>query len=332
MCFEQTEVSSSEHGRITHSKITNEYNAHPDSPQQWRSVSDVGTIQFSEIKDELYSIWHCEYQMKKDTSITLQAPKSGSIGLSFTLKKNIHFYVKDLGTGVSRKNQYNMTYLPDVLCEYKFKKGEYASFGVQFQLDFLEALGIDNSPLLLQFLNNVKSGKATQISTSYQTVSPEMLPLINDLRSFSYKGTMPKLYLRVKVAELLRLSVENIATPRTKAPIDLRPSDIQKIHLVKEHLLKNLYNPGTLSEIAHIVGLNECKLKYGFKYIFGNTVFGFVYAERLNAARVMILESGLPMKSIAQSSGYRNVSNFATAFRKAFGYSPGSLKRKLDKE
>jgi len=121
-------------------------------------------------------------------------------------------------------------------------------------------------------------------------------------------------------------------TPRAKAPIDLRPADIQKIEFVKEHLLRNINNPGTLSEIAHIAGLNECKLKYGFKYLFGKTVFGFIHRERLNTAKAMILESGLPMKSIAHSSGYRNVSNFATAFRKAFGYSPGSLKRKTDTE
>ena len=91
--------------------------------------------------------------------------------------------------------------------------------------------------------------------------------------------------------------------------------------------MKNLDDPGSFSEIAQIAGLNEWKLKYGFKQLFDKTVFSYIHEERLNRARTLILETGLPMKTVAHDAGYKSLSNFNTAFRRVFGYPPGRLKR-----
>src|SRR5690606_27987920 len=99
------------------------------------------------------------------------------------------------------------------------------------------------------------------------------------------------------------------------------------VNAVKEYLLANLDNPGTLKEISVRTGVNEFKLKRGFRKVFGKSVMGFVQEARLNLAKEMITNSDSPLKAIAMRAGYRNISNFTTAFRKHFGYSPGTLKR-----
>ena len=326
MCFEKTEVFSTEGERIIHSEIGNTQSEN-DSVHLWHSSDDNGNFKFSEIKDDNFSIWHCEFNMIKAAAITLKAPSNSSIGLSFTLKKNIHYSLKELGHGIARKNQYNMIFLPDVSCEYNFNKGEYASFGIQFTLEYLQRLGTDNYPVFTEFINSVKENKAATISPYHLTMTSEMQLLIQDMLLFRYKGSLPKLYLQGKVVELLRMSVENISTSQPDPLIDLRADDIRKIHFAKEHILKNIDSPGSFSAIAQAAGINEWKLKFGFKQLFNKTVFNYIHEERLGRARTLILETGLPMKTIANDAGYRSLSNFNTAFRRAFGYPPGRLKR-----
>src|SRR6218665_1617412 len=101
MCFDKTEVSSRERGRIFHSRVHNAPSEN-DSVQLWQSTDDSGDFRFSEIKDENFSIWHCEYNMNKAASIIMKTPAIPSIGLSFTLKKNIHYSIKELGNGIAR--------------------------------------------------------------------------------------------------------------------------------------------------------------------------------------------------------------------------------------
>ncbi len=154
------------------------------------------------------------------------------------------------------------------------------------------------------------------------------MDIVNELLHFRYPGTMPSLYINSKVVDLLRLSIENIyATDKNITTSGISTSDLKALTGVKEFLLENLDNPGTLPEIAIRTGINEFKLKTGFKKAFGKSVIAFVHEERLQRAKFLITETELPMKAIAVIAGYKNLSNFTTAFRKLFGYPPGTLKR-----
>jgi AraC-like DNA-binding protein len=89
----------------------------------------------------------------------------------------------------------------------------------------------------------------------------------------------------------------------------------------------NLETPPTLSELARIVGINEYKLKRGFKETFGNTVFGYLGDARLEMAKNDLLENKKSVSDISAELGYSSVQHFSNAFKKKFGLSPGKLKR-----
>ena len=84
--------------------------------------------------------------------------------------------------------------------------------------------------------------------------------------------------------------------------------------------------PPSLSELARIIGINEYKLKRGFKEIFGNTVFGYLSDARLEIAKMDLLENKKTVSEIALELGYSSLPHFSNAFKNKFGVSPAKLK------
>lgn len=323
MCFDKVKMSSREFGDIITFPVTAQSST---GVNLWQASGPMGKMIFTEFQDENYSIWHSEYQIIEDTRLIMQCPSDSTIGLAFILKRNLR-YEHALGTGVAKRNHYNLSYLSEVHCEYVFKKGDYSTFGIQFTQEYLQQLHKDNFPLLTEFINRINQGVSARISDRHLSATSEMLEIINQLLQFRYEGSLPKLYIKAKVVDLLRLSLENVSRKESDKKSAISASELKLMESVRDCILSRLDNPGTLTEIAHRAGLNEFRLKSSFKKAFGKSVIAFVLEERLNRARTMILETDLPMKTIAHRAGYKSLSNFTTAFGKLFGYSPGTLRR-----
>lgn len=116
-----------------------------------------------------------------------------------------------------------------------------------------------------------------------------------------------------------------IITSKTKGPpnVLLRPKDRRVLQNIHHFILKNL-DKGLphLKILAHNFGTNEFKLKYGFKQLYGTTVFRFLKQERLKKGRLLIENTNLPIKTIAKMCGYTNGSHFSRDFREHFNLSP----------
>lgn len=84
----------------------------------------------------------------------------------------------------------------------------------------------------------------------------------------------------------------------------------------------------TLLELSGVFGRSARTLNDEFLAEFGDTIFGFMTNRRLTMAHDFITNSEVALKKIADTLGYTHVNNFSAAFRRKFGYSPGSLRRK----
>ena len=65
-----------------------------------------------------------------------------------------------------------------------------------------------------------------------------------------------------------------------------------------------------------------------FKAEYGKPIQTFITDHRLNEAHAAIISTDIPLKSVALRLGYTHTNHFLTAFKKKFGYSPGSLRKK----
>jgi AraC-like DNA-binding protein len=102
----------------------------------------------------------------------------------------------------------------------------------------------------------------------------------------------------------------------------LKPDEIDRIWNAKEILLKDMCNPPSLMSLASSVGLTHTRLNLGFKSVFGGTVYEYLRNQRLEKARLLVVEGAKNMTEIAYETGFASGSHFAYAFRKRFGVSP----------
>jgi len=96
--------------------------------------------------------------------------------------------------------------------------------------------------------------------------------------------------------------------------------------LARERLLSDLSSPPTIEQLARETGLNQLKIKQGFKVLFGTTTYGLFQRERMERALTLLQTNSVT--ETASLLGYSNISHFSEAFRKQFGVLPSAARRK----
>jgi AraC-like DNA-binding protein len=99
---------------------------------------------------------------------------------------------------------------------------------------------------------------------------------------------------------------------------------IRKVHdMIINDVKKDLPK---LKDLALQMGTNEFKLKYGFKQLYGTTIFKFLVQERLRKAKTLIQYTSLSIKTIAHMTGFKSIPHFSRAFKEKYGKSPSDLR------
>ncbi|NEO28323.1 MAG: helix-turn-helix transcriptional regulator, partial [Kamptonema sp. SIO4C4] len=159
--------------------------------------------------------------------------------------------------------------------------------------------------------------------------TPAMQIALSQMLHCPYRGITKQIYLESKTLELIALKLEQllpVSWDETNGTT-CNPSDIESIHHAKEILLTRLENPPSLVELSRQVGLNDRKLKEGFRHVFGTTVFGYLNNYRMEQARSLLEQKDLAIGQTARAVGYGSVSAFSTAFRRKFGISPRAYRQ-----
>ena len=136
-------------------------------------------------------------------------------------------------------------------------------------------------------------------------------------------GKAARPYTDLKVQELLLLQLQQYEQQQSQPHQYCKtPTDVQKMYEVRDMLTAQLDTTPSITELARAVGTNEKKLCYGFKEVFGTTVFGYLYDYKMELAQQLLLHTDKNISEIAFACGYEYVSHFSTAFKKKFGRSP----------
>ncbi len=133
--------------------------------------------------------------------------------------------------------------------------------------------------------------------------TPEMRIALEQIINCPFTSLTKKIYLESKCLELIALKLEQLAKSEnisTKATA-LKRDDIDRIYNAKEILTQNLDNPPSLLELARKVGLNDYKLKLGFRQVLGTTAFGYLHQQRMEKARQLLLEGQMNVKQVARA-------------------------------
>lgn len=152
--------------------------------------------------------------------------------------------------------------------------------------------------------------------------------LIKQLISDFKNADRSPLMMEAAALELLSLHVQQrfVATP---IPSGLSKADVQKLHRAKQILESCMAAPPSLLALAKMVGLNDFKLKMGFKACFGMTVFEYVRQIRLDHAMSLLRNRAANVTEAAMTVGYSNVSAFSEQFFRRYGMKPSEVKKRF---
>lgn len=152
----------------------------------------------------------------------------------------------------------------------------------------------------------------------------QLLALLHQLANMDSVGIAKQLFVEAKVLEIMGLMIDQLKTPMH--PVDLKQRDIEKIKACESYLIQNYNKPLSILQLAKETGLNEFKLKQGFKAVFGKPTFKYLQEYRLNKAKELLLDKQLSVAEVSESIGYTSVGSFSNAFLGQFGYRPNHLK------
>ncbi|MFD2584994.1 helix-turn-helix domain-containing protein [Pedobacter vanadiisoli] len=227
-----------------------------------------------------------------------------------------------------KANQHNIIYSPDFDGTAEFDtRNQHKFFEINFERSRFIDLTSESSILLKNFAENIMNGRSVEISSENLPITLAMHSCINDIMNCHFTGGLKLLFLQSKCLELLALQAQAFeeAAKKTERPA-LKAYDKERIYYAREYLLANANHPPSLAELAKIAGINEFKLKHGFKEVFKNTVFGYLSDYKLMKAKELLADNSKDIKNISDELGYSSVQHFSTAFSKKFGVSPGKAR------
>ena len=228
-----------------------------------------------------------------------------------------------------RPLQHNIMYAPGFNGTFHItpQTSGHRFFEVHLTEDYFRGLVQDECRVLGGLVEKMDRKEMASAGRHNLGITTQMHRIITDMLGSQRKGSLQRIYLESKVLELLMLQAEQFedSLNSPKRP-SLKASDIDRIHHAKSLIERDLNAPCSLAELAREVGLNDFKLKKGFKEVYGTTVFGYLHDLRMEQARRMLLDEHKTVGEAADSAGYRNAHHFTAAFKKYFGHLPSELK------
>ncbi|MGC4233078.1 MAG: AraC family transcriptional regulator [Niabella sp.] len=287
-----------------------------------------GNIHYKEeILQGPISILEGHYHMQDDVTISGRGD-AALLEIQFNLSDNTIAYQGKSGTEhVTPARSGNIVFLSAEENEARifFRKDvSYNTFDIHLPVSLLNQYA-GESRLMDNFITQIGRDTSSMLTQNTISISPAIYNTIQDIKTCAYDGLTRKIYMESKTYELIALIYENVKNQ--KSGTELSAADQDRIHLAASIIRDNLATPCTIIELAHKVGVNQTKLKTGFKSLFGKTVFDYLQDIRMHQAKRYLLDTQLSVQEIGLLLGYQNTSNFSMAFKKIHGFSPMKLRK-----
>jgi len=154
-------------------------------------------------------------------------------------------------------------------------------------------------------------------------ISPSMAIVLNQLINYSLNTSIKNLYFKAKAYELLSLYFNRSEnTNIEQCPFLIDEANVLKIRKAKDIVISRMAEPPSLHELSEEIGLNLKKLKVGFKQIYGDSVFSFLFDYKMEIARKLLESGELNVNEVGLKVGYSTSSHFISAFKKKYGTTP----------
>ncbi|MEM9447502.1 MAG: AraC family transcriptional regulator [Cyanobacteria bacterium P01_E01_bin.6] len=201
---------------------------------------------------------------------------------------------------------------------------------IHISLRFLETLIAGQGEQISPNLRAILAGTSQDSFSQARTMTSAIAQATEQILNCPYQGITRRLYLESRAIELIALQLPAGVSESASTPccFSLKTDEIERVYQARDILLTNLENPPSLLVLARQVGLNDYKLKRGFRQVFGTTAFGCLYHHRMEQAKQLLEAGNATVTEVAYAVGYTSSTSFSAAFKKKFGVQPKTYKRR----
>ena len=154
-------------------------------------------------------------------------------------------------------------------------------------------------------------------------ISPSMAIVLNQMINYNLNASIKPLYFKGKAYELLSLYFNRAEDANIEqCPFLMDEANVIKIRQAKDIVIARIAEPPSLQELADEIGLSLKKLKEGFKQIYGDTVYSFLFDYKMEVARKLLESGDHNVNEVGLKVGYSTASHFIAAFKKKYGTTP----------
>lgn len=315
--------STAQHVMPTHTKGVGLYGgkvAVSDDPAEghWEMIS---------LKDEIFLvISDCQYAKARSESVLPE----GFVEFHFMLKGPVSVEFSESGhVHIATPNLTIVQQGDDMLYQVRCGPGTWRSVGMyvtrEYFDDFVKAAIGTDSPLH----KKLAAVETEQVVCHQMPVGVEVLQAIEKLLANPYQGFRRLLFAQAKACEILCASVDlwqsHLESEHTTGVFSAR--DLRLIEKARDIMLADMTRVPTIPALARTVGTNTSKLKRGFKFLYGMTVFEFGHSHRMDHALNLLTQGRLSVNEVASAVGYQHQTSFTASFREHFGFAPKEARR-----
>jgi AraC-like DNA-binding protein len=196
--------------------------------------------------------------------------------------------------------------------------------------------------LIAQYLSCAEGGLPVLIAqekefntiNQHRQIDAAILGILRNILDCPFSGDMRRTYLREHIRALLTLQLFhfNHAVGKSAQPgSKITARDREILHEVKKFIEDNFLANASLDKLSKQFGINEFKLKHGFRILFETSPIRMLQQKRLAFALHLLRETDQTIKEISDKIGYAHASNFTTAFTKLLGHTPQYYRSGKDK-
>lgn len=270
-------------------------------------------------------VMHAEMCFDKPTHIYTEVEGETVTSQFIFYKKSVE-ELRGKPNALYGRSRHNIRYIPSTRNEHEVKENvDYMYFLIALSKDYYFNLIDRHSILHEDFVKEIENGRFTSFATEDFFVTLEMRRVIDDMVNCRQEGELKRIHTEARILELLMYQLEQLSGREQEQEL-IRGDDILKLEQVREVLGERYATPPTQRELSREVGLNEFKLRRGFKEYFGITVYDYITRLRMEKARELLLDQGKTISEVSSIVGFSHQNNFSIAFKKYFGIPPSELR------
>jgi len=207
-----------------------------------------------------------------------------------------------------------------ITCVRRVRAGQYfKTFGISLKPAFFARFADSFDDEKLAVLEHFRIG----LRVEALPLSQRLIALGHNAFNHAYSGGLATLYQESNALQFVMAIVQLLREEDRLVQQIGRPHFDRLMH-ARAILDQSLLAPPKTLDLARQVGTNITTLQANFKLAFSTTIFGYIKSQRLEMARVLLIEHKLAVAEAAYRVGFSSPSAFTASYRRHFGHPPSA--------